>query len=389
MLSVEELRQKLISTIDTSKNTEDGELKEMIAVLVGKEHLSGNLSLKERLRLERELFNSIRGLGILENLLDDPEITEIMVNGCESIFIEKKGRLFRHNENFTSREKLTDVIQAIVSRANKRVNESTPIVDTRLPDGSRVNVVLNPIAINGPIVTIRKFPEKAITMEDLVSFGSVTEEAAEFLKDLVISGRNMVISGATGSGKTTFLNALTGFIPSTERIVTIEDSAELQIKGIENLVRMECRQANVEGENEVTIRDLIKTALRQRPDRIIVGEVRGAECLDMLQAMNTGHDGSLSTGHANSTYDMLTRLETMVLMGTDMPLQAIKSQIASAVDVLVHLGRFKDGSRKVMEIAELTGLEGASYILNPLFSVTEGVLTPTGNRLIKKGKGNL
>lgn len=387
----EKLKDRLINEIDVSRNLSDEDLNAIITGMVLEEFRDQHLSLKEKLRISRELFHSIRGLDVMQEILEDDEVTEIMVNGYDHIFIEKKGRLYRFDGSFSSKEKLNDIIQDIVARANKRVNEASPIVDTRLPDGSRVNVVLNPISVKGPAVTIRKFPKKTLTMEDLVLLGTLTEEAADYLKELVEGGYNIFISGGTGSGKTTFLNALAGFIPRDERIITIEDSAELKIQNIENLVSLECRPANVEGENEITIRDLIKTALRMRPTRIIVGEVRGPETLDMLQAMNTGHDGSLSTGHGNSPADMLTRLETMVLMGCEMPLNAIRAQIASAIDILVHLGRVRDGGRKVLEISQVTGFANGEISLSPLFlrgeseKKTEDLL-PTGNRLVRRKK---
>lgn len=329
------------------------------------------LTVNKRCEVKKELYDSIRGMDILEELLEDKDITEIMINGYRDIFIEKYGCIERYSGSFSSKERLEDVIQQMVSGVNRRVNEASPIVDSRLNDGSRVNVVLCPIALNGPIVTIRKFPKQRITMEKLIEIGSVTKEAAEFLRLLVISGFNIFISGGTGSGKTTFLNALSNFIPSDERVITIEDSAELQLQNIENLVKLEARQANVEGENGISIRELIKSSLRMRPDRIVVGEVRGAEALDMLQAMNTGHDGSLSTGHANSPKDMLSRLETMVLMGMDMPLSAIKSQIASGIDIIVHLGRLRDKSRKVLEIVEVTGYGNMEILTNVLYKFEE------------------
>ena len=385
----EKLKNRLVNGIDISKDLSDEDLREIITAMVMEEYQKQHLSLKEKLRISRELFYSLRGLDVMQEILEDEEVTEIMVNGYDRIFIEKKGQLYRYKGSFSSAEKLNDIIQSIVAKANKRVNEASPIVDTRLPDGSRVNVVLNPIAVKGPAVTIRKFPKKKLTMEDLVRLGSITEEASRYLKRLVEEGYNIFISGGTGSGKTTFLNALTGFIPRNERIITIEDSAELKIDTIENLVSLECRPANTEGENEVTIRDLIRTALRMRPTRIIVGEVRGPEALDMLQAMNTGHDGSLSTGHGNSPSDMLTRLETMVLTGCDMPLNAIRAQIASAIDIMVHLGRVRDGSRKVLEIAQISGFENGAIHLSPLFLLRETeaskeTLVPTGNRLIRR-----
>ena len=380
------LKERLLDRLDITKNLSDEELYDIITSMVMEEYQDKQLSLKGKLKISRELFHSIRGLDVMQEILEDESVTEIMVNGYDRIFIEKQGKLSRFKGAFSSREKLSDIIQLIVGRANKRVNEASPIVDTRLPDGSRVNVVLDPIAVNGPVITIRKFPKTAMTMEDLLSLGSITKEAGSFLRSLVQNGYNIFISGGTGSGKTTFLNALCGFIPKEERVITIEDSAELKIFGIDNLVRMECRPKNTEGENEITIRDLIKTSLRMRPTRIIVGEVRGPEALDMLQAMNTGHDGSLSTGHGNSPSDMLSRLETMVLMGCEMPLSAIRSQIASAIDVMVHLERFRDGSRKVVEITELYGMENGAIRLSPLYLYKnkegeEGRLMATGNVL--------
>lgn len=379
----ERLKKRLIKDIDIDRSLDDEELKKLIADLVGSELDGSHMTARERLQVARELFNAVRGLDILQEILEDDEVTEIMINGPSDIFIEKHGSLLRYDGRFSSAERLNDCIQAIVGQANKRVNEASPIADTRLPDGSRVNVVLPPISINGATVTIRKFPKNPISMEDLIRFGSITEEAAAFLKELVVFGYNIFISGGTGSGKTTFLNALSDYIPSSERIITIEDSAELQIRHIDNLVSLECRPPNTEGENEISIRDLIRASLRMRPTRIIVGEVRGAESFDMLQAMNTGHDGSLSTGHANSPKDMLTRLEMMVLTAADMPLTAIRAQIASALDIMVHLGRMRDGSRRVIEITEVSGMEDDRIILNPLFT-RQGAedLIPTGNKLI-------
>lgn len=349
------------------------------------------ISLKDKEQLRRKLFNSIRGYDILQELIDDKNITEIMVNGYDNIFIEKNGILEKSKLQFSSPEKLQDVIQQIVSTVNRRVNEASPIADARLYDGSRVNVVLNPIALNGPAVTIRKFPEKPISIEDLIRYQSITGQAAHFLKQLVISGYNIFVCGGTGSGKTTFLNVLSNFIPSAERVITIEDSAELQLKQIKNLVSLEARQANTEGKNAVTIRDLIRSSLRMRPDRIIVGEVRGAETMDMLSAFNTGHDGSMSTGHGNSPRDMLRRMETMVLMGTTIPVSAIKGQIASAIDILIYLGRLRDHSRRVLEITEILDFQNDEIRLNPLYTFQEegenttsqviGSLLPTGNHL--------
>ena len=321
--------------------------------------------------MRQELFNAIRRLDILQELIEDPSITEIMINGPDDVFIERGGKLSRADRAFVSREKLEDVVQQIVSSCNRVVNESSPIVDARLSNGDRVNVVLPPVALGGPIVTIRRFPDKPIRMEDLLAFGSIPEEIASFLECVVRAGYNIFISGGTGSGKTTFLNALSAYIPPTERVITIEDNAELQIRHIENLVRLEARNANVEGCRPISIRDLIRSALRMRPDRIVVGEVRGSEAIDMIQAMNTGHDGSLSTGHANSAQDMIARLETMVLMGMDLPLPAIRGQIASALDLIVHLGRLRDRSRRLLEICEVTGLEGGQVMTAPLFRFRE------------------
>ena len=373
-----ELKTRLLNSIDSDRSLSDEELWAIISKMVAGNYNGTITPVADRLKIARELRNSICGLDILEELLSDEDITEIMINGPSEIFIEKDGIISAYDGHFSSSERLHDIIQTIVSQANKRVNESSPIVDTRLPDGSRINVVLPPIAVNGACLTIRKFPKEAITMNTLIAYESITREAANFLKVLTESGYNIFISGGTGSGKTTFLNALSDYIPPDERIITIEDSAELQIRNIRNLVRLECRQANTEGENEITIRDLIRTSLRMRPSRVIVGEVRGAECFDMLQAMNTGHDGSLSTGHANSPADMLTRLEMMVLMAADMPLAAIRSQIASALDILVHLGRLPDGSRKVLEITEVCGLRNGEIELVPLYLYSE-----SAGRLIK------
>lgn len=382
----EKIKKKILAEIDTTSRMSDDELKDFIKETVVGEICEKSVSLKEKLEISRELFNSVRGLDILEDLLKDEEITEIMINDYRHIFIEKKGKLFRYEGEFMSEEKLKDVIQNIVAKSNKRVNEATPIADTRLADGSRVNVVLDPISIKGPAVTIRKFSEKAMTAYDLIALETMSPEVSELLKKMVEEKLNIFISGGTGSGKTTLLNVLSNFIPSDERVVTIEDSAELKIRSIENLVSLECRQANVEGENEITIRDLIRTSLRMRPDRIVVGEVRGKEAVDMLQAMNTGHAGSLSTGHANSAADMLTRLETMVLMGEDIPLAAIKKQIASALDVIIHLKRMPDGSRKVAEIARVGGIADGEIELHPIYTYKEltndSDLTPPSNAFL-------
>ena len=349
---------------------EDEELQEMIDAAVAGEAERSYLPLKSRLRLKKELFDSFRRLDILQELVDDPDITEIMVNGKDHIFIEKKGRLSRWDKAFDSAEQLEDLIQQIVSRVNRTVNLSSPIADARLEDGSRVHVVLAPVAVDGPVLTIRKFPEP-VTMDKLIRLGSISREAAVFLRTAVRAGYNIFVSGGTGSGKTTFLNALSEFIPEDERVITIEDSAELQIRHVPNLVRLETRVENRDGSREISMRDLIRASLRMRPDRILEGEVRGAEALEMLQAMNTGHDGSVSTGHGNSPRDMVTRLETMVLMAADLPLAAVRNQIASALELMVHLGRMRDKSRKVLEIAEVIGCENGEVRLEPLFTFRE------------------
>lgn len=366
-----QLKDKLVAAIDYSREISDEEMQELIDELLIREGKKQLISLTEKEKLRKELFYAVRKLDILQELIDDTDITEIMINGADHIFIEKRGRLFRLEQKFESKEKLEDVIQQIVAACNRVVNEASPIVDARLENGARVNVVLSPAALNGPIVTIRKFPEKPITMADLISFGSITEEVCMWLKKLVEAKYNIFISGGTGSGKTTFLNALSNYIPNEERIITIEDSAELQILSIPNIVRMETRNANVEGCREITIRDLIKTSLRMRPDRIIVGEVRGGEAFDMMQCLNTGHDGSMSTGHANSAEDMLSRLENMILMGMDLPLTAIKQQIASGIDIIVHLGRLRDKSRKVLEIVEVLGFVQGEIKLKDLYRFEE------------------
>ena len=357
--------------IDLSREVDDGEIQDMIDGLVVQTGRKYALSLKERQELGKSVFHSIRKMDVLQELIDCDEVTEIMVNGTDNIFIEKAGYIQKWDKHFETREKLEDVIQQIVARCNRVVNEASPIADARLDNGSRVNIVLAPVALNGPIITIRRFPEHPISMENLLGYGSITKEAADELEKLVIAGYNIFISGGTGSGKTTFLNALSHYIPKTERIITIEDSAELQLQGIPNLVKLETRNANMDGARPITIRDLIKASLRMRPDRIIVGEVRGSEAIDMLQALNTGHDGSLSTGHANSSRDMLVRLETMVLMGMELPLAAVRRQIASGVDIIVHLGRLRDKSRRVLEIVEILGFEKDEIITAPLYRFDE------------------
>lgn len=362
---------RVYSKIDLSREVPDEEIQGMIDELIIQLGRSYALSLSQRSELGKSIFHSIRKMDVLQELVDCNDVTEIMINGTDNIFIEKAGNIYKWDKSFESKEKLEDVIQQIVAKCNRSVNEASPIVDARLENGARVNIVLAPVALNGPIVTIRRFPDKPISIEDLISYGSITKQVADELEKLVIAGYNIFISGGTGSGKTTFLNALSNYIPNNERVITIEDSAELQIQGIPNLVRLETRNANTEGTREITIRDLIKSALRMRPDRIIVGEVRGSEAIDMLQALNTGHDGSLSTGHANSSKDMLARLETMVLMGMDLPLSAVRRQIASGVDIIVHLGRLRDKSRRVLEICEITGYENDEIQLHPLYQFEE------------------
>ena len=356
------LQEIIIGRLDLSREMTEEEIRELIDEQIRQESKKRNLEVMAREQLRREIFHSIRQLGILQELIENPEITEIMVNGTEGIFIEKGGRLKRLEICFDSKEKLRQVIWQITAGCNRVVNEASPIVDARLPDGARVNVVLDPVAINGPILTIRRFPPKPITMEQLLAMGALTGECRDQLKELVKAGCNILVSGGTGSGKTTFLNVLSGFIPQTERVITIEDSAELQIRNIPNLVSLETRNANVEGCKEITIRDLIKASLRMRPDRIIVGEVRGKEAVDMLQSVNVGHS-AMTTVHANSVRDVVSRLETMVLMGMDMPLSAIRKQVASGFGLMIHLGRLKDGSRRILEIAQPIGFAEGEVLM--------------------------
>lgn len=368
-----QLKENLLRRMDFSREIPDEEMLERIDEEVIAATRDGAYTLEQKTGLRMELFHAIRKLDVLQELIDDREVTEIMVNGTDHIFIEKAGRLTRYEQQFESRERLDDVIQQIVAGCNRVVNEASPIVDARLENGARVNVVLHPVALNGPIVTIRRFPEEPIRMKDLIGFGSIPAFLAEYLSVLVRAGYNIFVAGGTGSGKTTFLNALSEYIPSDERVITIEDNAELQITHVPNLVTLEARNANVEGCKEITIRDLIKSSLRMRPDRIVVGEVRGAEAIDMIQAMNTGHDGSMSTGHANSAPDMLSRLETMILMGMDLPLPAIRGQLASGIDIIVHLGRLRDKTRKLLEICEVdkTPDERGNIVLHTLFRFEE------------------
>ena len=369
----EEIRCSIMSKIDFSREVEDSEVLDLIdrhLTQSGKESIL-LLTLEERKRLRQDLFHSIRRMDVLQDLLEDPEVTEIMVNGPDNIFIEKAGKLSRYPGSFSSAQKLDDVIQQIVGASNRVVNTSSPIVDCRLANGDRVNVVLDPIAVNGPILTIRRFPQNPITIDDLLKFGSIPEDIAGFLGKCVRAGLNIFISGGTGSGKTTFLNVLSDCIDPGERVITIEDNAEWQIRHVPNLVQMEARNANVEGCRPISIRELIKASLRMRPDRIVVGEVRGPEAIDMIQAMNTGHDGSMSTGHANSARDMLSRLETMILMGMDLPVPAIRGQLAAGIDLIVHLGRLRDRSRKLLEVAEVLGIEDGQIRLSTLYRFAE------------------
>lgn len=387
---VAELKKYVTENLPLSKMG-DEELEEKIEEVVIQRLGNQYCSIDQRVSIVQQIYSSIRGFGLLDSIINDDTITEVMINGPENVFIEQNGRLFKLDKQFESQRRLEDIIQRIVGLAGREVNQANPICDTRLPDGSRVNVVLPPIALCGPTLTIRKFSKTPMTMEKLIQYGSITKEIAEKLEILVKAKYNIFISGGTGSGKTTFLNALSNYIPKDERVITIEDSAELQIVGVDNLVSLETRNANTSGAGQITIRDLIKSSLRMRPERIVVGEVRGGEALDMLQAMNTGHDGSLSTGHANSTQDMLSRLETMVLQGAaGLPLEAIRQQIASAVDIIIHLSRLRDKSRKTMEICEVVGYEPGKgnetgrIILNPLY-----VFVEDENSTLEKVSGEL
>ena len=378
-----QIREQVLNRMDLSRDVSDEEIGELIGEVASQTLRGRTMSIHDRVRIEQQVFNSLRKLDVLQELVDDPEVSEIMVNGPGHIFYEKDGRVQVWTHSFTSEEKMQDVIQQIVGSHNRVVNLSNPIVDTRLSDGSRVNIVLSPISLEGSVITIRKFPQHPLDMETLIAREAISREAAELLKRLVKARYSILISGGTSSGKTTFLNALSQYIPEDERVITIEDSAELQIQGVKNLVRLETRNANMEGVMPITIRDLIRTALRMRPDRIIVGECRGAETFDMLQALNTGHDGGLSTAHGNSCRDILSRLEMMVLMGMDLPLAAIRQQIASGIDIIVHLGRLRDKSRRVLEIAELDGIEEGELKLHTLYELEQGAC---GWSLEEKGR---
>ncbi len=381
-----EIKRNIMSDMKFAEELNEEELKELISHYLLEKEKTYNLTLAQRKQMGKEIFDALRKFDVLQDFMDDEEVTEIMVNGPGHIFIEKNGRIEPVKQQFESSEKLLQLINQMVSACNRSVNESSPIVDARIAkSGARINVVLSPIALNGPILTIRRFPKEPITMEKLINLGAINEEAAAFLEKAVQAKYNIIISGGTGSGKTTFLNALSQYIPSDERIITIEDSAELQIMGIENLIRMETRNVAVEGGKPITIRDLIKTSLRMRPNRIIVGEVRGEEALDMIgSAMNCGHDGSMSSAHANSAKDMLTRLENMILMSAEIPVSAIRRQIASGVDLIIHLGRLRDKSRKVLEIVEITGIKEDQITLNPLY-----VFKETQDSQKEKVKGRL
>lgn len=366
-----EIQEIVRNKADMTREVDDSEIRDIIDETILEFAGTHRITLKEKERYAVEIFNSLKRLDILQELIDDDSITEIMINGPGKIFYEKSGKIYQWEKKFSDDNKLYDIAQQIAARSNRMVNESVPILDTRLSNGSRVNIVLPPVALDGPIITIRKFYKSPITIPKLIQYGSITEEAASFLEAAVKARYNIFISGGTGSGKTTFLNALSNYIPGDERVITIKDSAELQIQSVKNLVRLETRNANVEGENAITIRDLIKSSLRMRPDRIVVGEVRGAEAIDMVTAMLTGHDGSLSTGHSNSPRDMLTRIETMIMMGMDIPLAAIKNQIASAIDIVVHLGRLRDKTRKVLYIQEVVGISQGEIQMNPLFEFVQ------------------
>lgn len=382
-----ELRGKIQKRLGMEKEGSDIQVKRQIYEVLSAETRRKYIPVQKRVQMGRRLFNSLRRLDILQPMLEDPEVTEIMVNGPEHIYVERQGRLYRARARFESRQRLEDVIQQIVGQVNRRVNELVPIVDARLADGSRINVILPPIALNGPILTIRKFRSQPITLQEMIQWGTLTEEASVFLKKLVQNRYNLFVCGGTGAGKTTLLNVLGNLIPEGERIITIEDAAELRLSALDNVVTLEARSGGIDGKGAVTIRDLIKTSLRARPDRIIVGEVRGAEALDMLSAMNTGHEGSLSTGHANSTEDMLSRIETMVLMGAELPVEAIRQQIASALDIFIYISR-SGGVRRITQIQQVLGMEDGKVRLQPLFEMRDGKLCRTPEPLYRK-KGEM
>lgn len=393
---MKELKAQVMQRMDPSAEMDEQSIYEIIDDVIHSFSRERIISADRKSVYRKMIFNDIKRLDILQELLEDDSITEIMINGYDNIFYEREGKITKWDRQFESADRLRDIVQRIAGASNKIINEAVPIADTRLADGSRVNIVMNPVAINGPIITIRKFYDTPLSIDKMIEIGSISDQAAEFLEKLVRAKYNIFISGGTGSGKTTFLNALSNYIPKDERVITIEDSAELKLMGISNLVRLEARNANVEGNNAVTIRDLIKSALRMRPDRVIVGEIRGAEAIDMIQAMNTGHDGSLSTGHANGPEDMIRRIETMVLMGMDMPLEAIRGQIASAIDIVVQLGRLRDKTRRVLSISEVTGLKNGEVSMHRMYEFVEegtsesgriiGTIRSVGDGLIRKEK---
>lgn len=380
---LERLRIRLMGEMDPENAEEDAEIMRKITTLVSEEHIRSPMPLAERSRLAKELFSSVRGLGILQELVDDPQVTEIMVNGPANVFVEKNGRICKWERTFASEEKLMDLVRQVAGKCDRVINEQSPVVDARLSDGSRVCAVVPPVSLGGAALSIRKFPDEPITMDGLVRLGTVSKEAAGFLACLVRSGYSILIGGGTSAGKTTFLNALSACIPKEERIITVEDNAELRLQGLENLVRLEAKTSNLEGASEITIRDLVRASLRMRPDRIVVGEVRGGEAVDLLQALNTGHDGSLSTIHANSAEDMISRLEMMVLMAFPLPLPAIRRQIASGVQVMVYLKKDRQGKRRVAEIVETDGMSGENVRLRTLYAWNEkiGDLQKTGELL--------
>lgn len=366
-----DLKEQILERVDLSREVPDEEMQELIDEVVLSYGKNQYLPLNEKCRLKKELFYALRKMDVLQELLEERDVTEIMVNGIDGIFLERDGKLSKWEKNFYTKDRILDIIQQMIGACNRVVNESQPIVDARLDNGDRVHAVLPPVAVNGPILTIRRFPEKPITMKKLLELDSISKEEADFLGNAVKAGYSILVAGGTGSGKTTFLNALSEFIPQDERVIVIEDTAELQIRTIPNLVRLETRPAGTENCREITIRDLIRASLRMRPSRIIVGEVRGEEAFELLTCLNTGHDGSISTCHANSTRDTVSRLETMVLMGMELPLQAIRRQIASGIDLIVYLGRLRDKSRRLLEITEITGMEGDQVAFHPLFLFRE------------------
>ena len=380
----QQLRSLVQKGLGTEREETDEQVRRQIFETISQSVRNRYIHVRERVTLGKRIFDSLRRLDILQPFLEEDSVTEIMVNGPEHIYVEQNGRVVKTEARFDSRQRLEDVIQQIVGSVNRRVNEFNPIVDARLTDGSRVNVILPPVALNGPILTIRKFRPQPITVEEMVEWGTLTAESADFIRKLVEGKYNLFVCGGTGAGKTTLLNVLSNFIPAGERIITIEDAAELRLSAVENVITLETRNGGLDGKGMVTIRDLIKTSLRARPDRIIVGEVRGAEALDMLSAMNTGHEGSLSTGHANSAEDMISRIETMVLMGANLPIEAIRQQIASALDIFIYISRMRDGSRKVTEISQVVGVQNGRVQMEPLFAMTDHGLQRTQAAMFRR-----